>query len=51
MIRMVDARQPHIWLESCKVCSGVFFDAGEFTDSKDHGLIDRLRALFPRERG
>ena len=50
MIRMVAARQPHIWLESCKVCYGVFFDAGEFTDYKDHSLIDRLRALFTRER-
>ena len=28
MIRMVDIDQHHIWFESCKVCKGVFLDAG-----------------------
>jgi len=50
MIRMADRRQPHIWYESCKVCYGVFFDAGEFTDFKDDKFIDRVRSLFTRER-
>jgi Zn-finger nucleic acid-binding protein len=50
MIRMVAARQPHIWLESCKVCNGIFFDAGEFTDYKSDSFMDRLRSLFARER-
>jgi len=35
MIRMVDHRQPHIHFESCTVCHGVFFDAGEFRDYKE----------------
>jgi hypothetical protein len=35
MIRMVDHQQPHLWFESCGVCHGVFFDAGEFRDYKE----------------
>ena len=50
MIRMVDPQQPHIWLESCGVCHGVFFDAGEFRDYKRHTPADLLRALRARER-
>lgn len=50
MIRMVDSRQPHIWYESCPVCYGVFFDAGEFTDYKDRGLADFFKDLAARER-
>ena len=50
MIRMVDARQPHVRYEACKICSGVFLDAGEFTDLVDHTLVDRLRDLFSPER-
>jgi Zn-finger nucleic acid-binding protein len=50
MLRMVDPAQPHVWYEACKVCNGVFLDAGEFKDLKELTLLDRLRALFPRER-
>jgi len=50
LIRMVDAAQPHIWFESCSVCYGAFFDAGEFTDYKEETYLDRLRALVARER-
>lgn len=50
LIRMVDARQPHIWYESCQVCGGVFFDAGEFRDYKDHTFLDFFRDLFRGER-
>ena len=35
MIRMVDHQQPHIHYESCTVCHGAFFDAGEFRDYKE----------------
>jgi Zn-finger nucleic acid-binding protein len=35
MIRMVDHQQPHIHFESCTLCHGVFFDAGEFRDYKE----------------
>ena len=34
MIRMVDLDQHHIWYESCPVCYGKWFDAGEFADLK-----------------
>ncbi len=50
MIRMVDGRQPHIWFESCTVCYGVFFDAGEFRDYKQESILDFFRDLFSRER-
>ena len=47
MLRMVDPTQPHIWLESCPVCHGAFFDAGEFKDYKELTFIERLA---PRRR-
>lgn len=50
MIRMVDLDQPHIWYEACTRCFGVFFDAGEFTDYKEHTVLDYLRDLLTRER-
>ena len=49
MIRMVDAAQPHIWVESCPACHGKFFDAGEFTDFKELTIAEALRR-HPRER-
>ncbi|MCY2931532.1 MAG: zf-TFIIB domain-containing protein [Planctomycetota bacterium] len=45
MLRMVDARQPHIWYENCPVCYGLFFDAGEFTDFKEESVLDFFRDL------
>lgn len=50
MIKMVDARQPHIWYESCPSCFGVFFDAGEFRDYKEKTVFDFFRGLFAKER-
>jgi Zn-finger nucleic acid-binding protein len=50
MIRMVDAEQPHIRYESCTVCYGVFFDAGEFKDCKEETILDFFRDLFKKER-
>jgi Zn-finger nucleic acid-binding protein len=50
MVRMVDARQPHIHYESCSVCQGVFFDAGEFLDYKEEDALDFFRSLFAKER-
>lgn len=50
MIRMVDAEQPHVHYEACKVCNGVFLDAGEFIDLQERTLFDRLRDLFSWER-
>ena len=45
-----NAEQPHIWYEACKSCDGVFLDAGEFADLKEHTLLDRLKDLFAPER-
>ena len=50
MVRMVDARQRHIWYESCGVCSGVFFDAGEFADFKHENVLDTLKDLVAGPR-
>jgi Zn-finger nucleic acid-binding protein len=43
MVRMVDPAYPQFWLESCPTCQGNFFDAGEFTDFKEHELGEFLR--------
>ena len=50
MIRMVDLEQHHIWYESCTVCYGRWFDAGEFKDLQQETVIDFFRGLFARER-
>ena len=50
MVRMVDARQPHIWFEQCSVCLGTFFDAGEFRDLKENSVADIIKAWFSPER-
>jgi Zn-finger nucleic acid-binding protein len=49
-IRMVDREQPHIWFESCPVCYGRFFDAGEFRDVAEKGLSDLFRRWKAKER-
>lgn len=46
MVRMVDKAQPSLWFESCPLCFGVFFDAGEFSDFRE----DSLRLLIIRHR-
>lgn len=48
MIALVVHRQPHIHFESCTVCHGSFFDAGEFQDMKHLTVGEWLRSLFPR---
>ena len=50
MIRMVDLDQHHIWFESCTVCYGRWFDAGEFQDLQHDTVVDFFRDLFARER-
>lgn len=50
MIRMVDPRQSHIWYETCSVCNGIFFDAGEFADYKDITIMDFFKGLKTGER-
>ena len=51
MIDMVVAAQPHIAYESCGVCHGVYFDAGEFGDFREETLGESLRALVRAFRG
>lgn len=48
MIQMVDHRQPHLKFESCTVCYGAFFDAGEFRDYKEVTVAETVRGLFGR---
>ena len=50
MDKVYDARQTHIWLESCDQCSGIFFDAREFTDLKHVTLLDFFRDIFKGKR-
>lgn len=50
MLRMVDNEQPHIWYESCPVCYGVFFDAGEFRDYKEENILDFFKDIFSKAR-
>lgn len=50
MIRMVDLEQHHIWYESCTVCGGKWFDAGEFKDLQQESIVDFFRDLLTRER-
>ena len=50
MVRMADARQHHLWYETCKVCGGMFFDAGEFRDYKERSILDFFHDLFTKER-
>lgn len=48
LIRMVNHKQPHVHFESCKVCGGVFLDAGELRDLASFTLIERLRMILRR---
>jgi Zn-finger nucleic acid-binding protein len=48
MVRLVDAAQPQMGVESCPMCHGTFFDAGEFTEFKEHAIGEFLRRQPPR---
>lgn len=50
LINMVDQEQPHIWVESCPRCFGIFLDAGEFRDAKRHDWQDFFRDLRAGDR-
>jgi Zn-finger nucleic acid-binding protein len=45
MVRMVDPSQPDLRVESCPMCHGTFFDAGEFTDWKQQTIGELLGHL------
>ena len=43
MVRMVHPAKPHVWIESCPICHGMFLDATEFRElQKDTTFLDRL---------
>ncbi|MBT8136195.1 MAG: zf-TFIIB domain-containing protein [Gammaproteobacteria bacterium] len=46
MIGMVDRDRPDIHYEACTVCYGAFFDAGEFSQYKQHSVSELLADLF-----
>jgi Zn-finger nucleic acid-binding protein len=49
MIEMVDQKAPTIHFESCKVCYGLFFDAGKYREHKEHQTVGFFRDLFHRK--
>ncbi len=46
MIRVVNQIQPHVWYEGCTTCYGLFFDAGEFLDYKEHTTLEFFKSLL-----
>ena len=50
MVRVVDARQPHVWFETCSSCKGSFLDAGELRDLATVSLADFFKDLVAPER-
>lgn len=47
MRRGATATEPRVWIERCPVCDGSFFDAGEFTELKEHELLALVRRSRP----
>jgi Zn-finger nucleic acid-binding protein len=51
MMRMVDPGRPNVTYESCAICYGNFFDAGEFREVAESGALDTFRQwLLPGRR-
>ena len=46
MSKRHDPKQSHIRFEQCSHCTGIFFDAGEFSDWKFETLLDSFRDLL-----
>jgi Zn-finger nucleic acid-binding protein len=52
-LRMIDMSMPvqtHIKVESCAVCHGIFFDAGEFADYREETFRESVRAVIAAMR-
>ena len=49
MIRMLDRHTREIWYESCPICYGKFFDAGEFRAIQPRTLMEVLRSFIGRQ--
>ena len=50
MWKIVDIKQSHIWYETCDICYGLFFDAGEFKDYKEENIFDYFKEIFSKPR-
>ncbi len=50
LLRMVDPAQPHIWFESCNVCHGRYYDAGEFRDVSQLTISDFFKRFAAKPR-
>lgn len=50
LLRMVDPAQPHIRFESCNVCHGRFYDAGEYRDVSHLGVSDFFKRFAAKPR-
>jgi|SRR5665213_1921244 len=48
MIDMVDRRNWDLQYEMCEACAGVFFDAGEFRECKEHRIFGIFREWMDR---
>src|SRR5665213_1400786 len=49
MIRMVDLNKPAVHYDSCTVCYGVFYDAGEFKEHQEHHVLGFFKEWFRRK--
>lgn len=47
-VKFTFPEQPHIHLEKCSSCGGIFADAGEFSDWKEFTLAERFRHFMRR---
>jgi uncharacterized protein len=45
MDRIADLFHPHLHYDACPLHEGFFFDAGEFKEYKDEGLMDFIKSL------
>lgn len=48
MIAMVDQKNWDLQYETCGACAGVFFDAGEFRECKEHRIFGIFREWMDR---
>lgn len=48
LIEMIDKNRPHVVVDACTVCGGVYLDAGELKDLSVYTLGERLRHVLPK---
>jgi uncharacterized protein len=51
LIHQRDTEQRHIEFESCQVCFGAYFDAGELTDLQNKELFEGVKRWWREVRG